>query len=715
MRIGIDVGGTFTDIVLIDDKGKKIRYTKVLTTPKNPAQGVLNGIEKILRLANATMADLDYMVHGHGTTIGTNALIERKGAQTGLITTAGFRDVLEIARIERPDEGLYDLTVDTPEPLVPRYLRVEVDERVGAHGEVVRALDESSVVRAAKDLKEQGAETIAVCLLFSFLNPKHEQRVKEICREINPEAFVSISSEICPEFREFERASTTVINAYLQPIVERYIRNLIALLNDKYGNVEVRIMQASGGAMSAATARDHAVNIVNSGPAGGAVAGAFIGKLLGDKQLMTVDMGGTSFDIGLIVDGVPRVSSEGKFEGYPVKIPAVDVHAIGAGGGSIAWIDKGGALNVGPQSAAADPGPACYGLGGELPVVTDANLVLGRLNADYFLGGEMKLYPDKARAAIEKHIARPMNLSVEDAAYGIVRVVNANMVKGMAGSSIQKGLDPREFTLIAFGGAGPLHACEMAKDLGMRKVVIPLYPGALSAFGLVTSDIRHDYVQTIAQPAASLDPAELARAYRAMEDQARAQLRTEKISDDVIEIEWSADLRYAGQAYELNVPVDASHLHRTQVQVSRFERKGNNSSGRRDDASQRDSQLTRQDIDATVARFHTLHHKVYAYSSTDEPVDVINVRLVGIGQVPDVKLPRRQRGVASPRGALKGKRPVYYAGRGFVNVPVYERDLMQPGNVVKGPCIIEEIISSTVVIPGATAKVDAWGNVIINL
>jgi len=685
MRIGIDVGGTFTDIVLIDDKGKKIHYTKVLTVPKNPAQGVLNGIDKMLRMANANMADLDYMVHGHGTTIGTNALIERKGAKTGLITTAGFRDVLEIARIERPDEGLYDLTVDTPEPLVPRYLRVEVDERVGAHGEVVHELDEASVVRAAKYLKEQGAETIAVCLLFSFLNPKHEQRVKEICREIYPEAFVSISSEICPEFREFERTSTTVINAYLQPIVERYIRNLTAMLNEKYGKVEVRIMQASGGAMSAETARDHAVNIVNSGPAGGAVAGAFIGTLLGDKQLMTVDMGGTSFDIGLIIDGVPRVSSEGKFEGYPVKIPAVDVHALGAGGGSIAWIDKGGALNMGPQSAAADPGPACYGLGGDLPVVTDANLVLGRLNPDYFLGGEMKLYPDKARAAIEKHIARPMKMSVEDAAYGMIRVVNANMVKGMAGSSIEKGFDPREFTLVAFGGAGPLHACELAKEIGMKKVVIPLYPGALSAFGLVTSDIRHDYVQTIAKSAASVEPDDLLRAYAAMEEKAQAQLREEKIVDGDVEIQWTADLRYAGQAYELNVPVTRNH------------------------------KLTRQDIDATVARFHALHQKVYEYSSTTEPVDVINVRLIGIGPVPDVKLPKRKRGVASPRAALKGKHPVYYEGRGYINVPVYERDLLQPGNLIKGPCMIEEIISSTVVIPGAIARVDVWGNIIINL
>jgi N-methylhydantoinase A len=685
MRIGIDVGGTFTDLVLIDDRRGKIHYTKVLTIPQDPARGVLNGIEKILRVSNASMADLDYMVHGHGTTIGTNALIERKGARTGLITTAGFRDVLEIGRVERPDEGLYDFLVDMPEPLVPRYLRVEVNERTGAHGQVVCPLDEDSVVRAVNYLKEQRVETIAVCLLFSFLNPRHEARVKEICQEVYPEASVSLSLEICPEFREFERTSTTVINAYLQPIVERYIGNLMRLLREQYGEVEVRIMQASGGAMTAEMARDHAVNLVNSGPAGGAVAGAFVGKLIGDDQLMTVDMGGTSFDIGLIIGGVPRVSSEGKFEGYPVKIPAVDVHAIGAGGGSIAWIDRGGALNVGPQSAAADPGPACYGLGGDEPTVTDANLALGRLNPDYFLGGEMKLYPARARAAIEKHVARPLRLSLEDAAYGIVRVVNANMVKGMAGSSIEKGFDPREFTLIAFGGAGPLHACELAKHLGMRKVVIPLYPGALSAFGLVTSDIRSDYVQTIAKPAASLDPRELERGYAAMEQKARRQLREEKVPESDMRSEWSADLRYAGQAYELNVPVPHN------------------------------GRLARKDVEEMVRRFHTTHQKVYAYSSTDEPVEVINVRLTAIGSVQEVGLARRRREGGSASSALKGTRPVYFEGRGFVKSPVYERDWLRPGKLLRGPCIVEEIISSTVVIPGATARIDAWGNIIINL
>lgn len=685
MRIGIDVGGTFTDVVLIDDQRGKIHYTKTFTTPKNPAQGVLNGIEKILNIADASIADLDYMVHGHGTTIGTNALIERKGARTGLLTTRGFRDVLEIARVERPDEGLYDFLVDLPAPLVPRFLRAEVDERIDAHGNVVHPLDEDSVVRAVNYLKAQRVETIAVCLLFSFLNPAHEQRVKEICNEIYPEAPVSLSSSICPEFREFERTSTTVINAYLQPIVERYLRNLTAMLNEKYGAVQVRIMQASGGAISAEAAREHAVNIVNSGPAGGTVAGAFIGGLIGDKYVMTVDMGGTSFDIGLVIDGVPRISSEGKFEGYPVKIPAVDVHALGAGGGSIAWVDAGGALNVGPQSASSDPGPACYGVGGELPTVTDANLVLGRLNPDYFLGGEIKLYPERARAAIEKHVAQPLGMSLEQAAYGIIRVVNANMVKGMAGSSIEKGFDPREFTLLAFGGAGALHACELAQEIGMKKVVVPLYPGAFSAFGLVTSDIRHDYVQTVAKSASALDLDALERAYEMMEAQARAALAEEKIAPDEIAIQWTADLRYAGQAYELNVPV----IH--------------------------NGRLTRKEIDATVARFHALHQKVYAYSSEKEGVDVINVRLTGIGQVPDVKLPKRKRAQDSARAALKNKRRVYFAERGFVNVPVYERDLLKPGMTLPGPCMIEEIISSTVVIPGATAKLDEWGNIVITL
>lgn len=684
MRVGIDVGGTFTDVVLIDDESGKIYYTKTLTTPSNPAQGVLNGIEKILGIAGATMADLDYMVHGHGTTIGTNALIERKGARTGLITTEGFRDVLEIARIERPDEGLYDFNVDTPEPLVPRYLRLGVKERIGSKGEVVTPLDEEDARRAVRYLKSQGVQTIAVCTLFSFLNPSHEQRIKAICQEEFPEAFVSLSSEVAPEFREFERTSTTVLNAYLQPIVQRYIETLDRMLREQYGPVEVRIMQASGGAITAEMAKYKAVNTVNSGPAGGAVASCFMGRLTGDLKLITVDMGGTSFDIGLVEDGQPRVTSDGSFEGYPVKIPALDVHAIGAGGGSIAWIDRGGALNVGPQSAAADPGPACYGLGGEQPVVTDANLVLGRLNPDYFLGGEMRLYPEKAREAVRKHIAEPLGLSVEEAAYGIIRVVNANMVKGISSSSIEKGYDPREFTMVAFGGAGPVHAVELADDLGINRVVIPLYPGALSAFGLVTSDIRHDYVQTIARGEDAVRPEDFQAAYAIMEQEARRDLAAQRVSEEEMALIWTADVRYAGQSYELNVP---------------FPRK---------------KVLTGHDIHEVVAAFHTLHQRIYEYSSRTEKTEFINVRLTAIGRVPPVRLPERPLAGPDPREALKGHRPVYFGRRGFVECPVYERDALQPGNLIEGPCIVEEIISSTVVTPGWRGTVDGYGNVILS-
>jgi len=684
MRLGIDVGGTFTDVVLIDDRSGQIHYTKVLTTPRNQAEGVVNGIEKILAATGRTMAEVDYLVHG--STIGTNALIERKGAKTGLITTEGFRDVLEIARIERPDEGLYDMTVDLPEPLVPRYLRVEVRERVGADGQVVTPLDEDSARRAVEYLKQEGVESIAVCLLFSFLNPAHERRIREICQEIHPEAYVSLSSEIAPEFREYERTSTTVINAYLQPIVVRYLESLAGQLEGQYGRVDLRIMQASGGSMTVEAARNHAVHTLNSGPAGGVVAGSYIGRLVGDSQLITVDMGGTSFDIGVVDQGQPRVHSEGEFEGYPVKIPMVDVHAIGAGGGSIAWIDQGGALNVGPISAGADPGPACYGLGGEEPTVTDANLVLGRLNPTYFLGGEMPLYPDLARKAIEARVAQPLGMSVEEAADGIIRLVNANMVKGISVSSIEKGYDVREFTLIAFGGAGALHAVELAEALGMKKVIIPPYPGTLSALGLLVSDTRHDYVQTVAVNEREVKPEDLLEVFLRLEKQGLDQLRAERVPEDRIEIVWSADLRYEGQSYEINTPV-----------------------------SHRDHRLTEEDVRETIRRFHELHQRIYEYSSIDEAVEFINLRVTAIGRVPPVSLAAGARGDADPSAAQKERRPVYFSGTGFVECPVYDRALLKPGNVVTGPCLVEEIASTTVITPGAQGVVDGYGNIVITL
>lgn len=682
MRIGIDVGGTFTDVVLIDDITGKMFYTKTFTTPRKLSQGVMEGIARILKATGASIDQVEYAVHG--TTIGTNALIERKGAACGLITTEGFRDVLEIGRIQRPAAGLYDFSIDNPPPLVSRRLRVGVKERVGSGGTVIEPLNEASVRRAVSYLRKEGAKSIAVCLLFSFLNPKHEQRIKEIVSKVYPSCHLSLSSEVAPEFREYERASTTVINAYLLPILKDYIESLEEELRRVYGKVPLRIMQASGGIMTAAAAKTYAVNTVNSGPAGGAVAGSFLGRLTGDLKLITVDMGGTSFDIGLIDEGRPKISSEGNFAGLPVKIPLIALNTIGAGGGSIAWVDEGGALNVGPMSAGADPGPACYERGGERPTVTDANLILGRINPEYFLGGEIKLKVSLAEKAVKKYVAEPLSISVAQAAAGIVRLVDANMVKGISVNSIEKGYDPREFALIAFGGAGPLHALSLAREMGMKKVIVPPFPGNLSALGLLVSDTRHDFVVTLAKTSREVVPRELGRIFCQLEEKGRRQLEEEDIREKDMQFLWATDMRYEGQSYELNTPVDRKPV---------FEEK---------------------DMAATLARFHKLHKKVYAYSSLEEGIEFVNLRVTAIGKSPPVRLKPGATAGPSPKAAFKGRRPVYFHGLGFVETAIYDRDRLKPGNEVKGPAIIEERASGTVLLPGSLARVDLYSNLVVS-
>lgn len=680
MRLGIDVGGTFTDLVLIDDQTGKFYYTKTLTTPDSLSDGVMTGIEKILSVAGTEMASVDYIVHG--TTIGTNTMIERNGARAGLITTRGFRDVLEIARIERPDGGLYDMTVDLPDPLIPRYLRLEVDERIGAEGEVVRELDERSVLSAIEQFRNQDVDAIAVCLLFSFRNPEHERRVLELCNERLPDVPTTISFDIAPEFREFERTSTTVINAYLLPRTKSYVDSLNRRLESEYGASDLRIMQASGGSMTAEVAKTHAVNMVNSGPAGGALATALFGTLAGEKRLIGVDMGGTSFDVSLIVDGAPRIKSEGEIEGYPVKIPLMDVEGIGAGGGSIAWLEVGNALNIGPKSAGADPGPVCYGRGGSEPTVTDANLILGRLNPGYFLGAEMALHPEPARKAIESQIAQPLGISVEEAAAGILRVVNANMVRGISVNSIQKGFDVRDFTLLAFGGAGPLHAAELAEELGMKKVIIPPYCSVFSAFGAVASDVRHDLVRTVALSQQHLNPDTLNHEFSPMEISALEQLKEENVPDERVDLIRSADLRYEGQSYELNIPI----------------------TGKGD--------LTAESIDELIRDFHLAHERIYAYADPNEPIEVVSLRLAAIGRVPEIEL-AREKTLQDELPAEKSQRPVYYFAKGFLTSKIYERDDLRPGQSVQGPCLIEETTSTTVIPPGWIGSIDKIGNLIL--
>jgi len=681
MRLGIDVGGTFTDLVLIDDDTGKIHYTKTLSTPADLASAVVTGIARMLQQAEIGSEALDYVVHG--TTVGTNALIERRGAKVGLISTAGFRDVLEIARIERPDAGLYDMTVDLPDPLVPRYLRLEADERVGADGSIVRELDESSVGRVAETFELEGVEAIAVCLLFSFRNPEHELLIQEILQRLLPGIPVTLSSEIAPEFREYERTSTCVINAYLLPITRSYVERLAAELDREFGISDLRIMQASGGAMTAEIAKSRAVHMVNSGPAGGALASALFGQLAGEDKIIGVDMGGTSFDVCLIVDGKPRLKSEGEFEGYPVKIPMIDVEGIGAGGGSIAWVDSGGALNVGPRSAGADPGPACYGLGGELPTVTDANLVLGRLNPGYFLGAEMELHVEPAQAAVSKHVAIPLDLSVEEAAAGIIRVVNANMVRGISVNSTQKGYDLREFSLLAFGGAGPLHAVELAEDLGMTRVIVPPYCAVFSAFGAVASDVRHDYVQTVAWSEPAVEAAQMEQVFAALEARAMILLEEEQVPEERIRLQRSADIRYEGQSYELTIP-----LHST-------------------------GPLNNGDIQQMIEHFHARHQKIYAYSDKTESVEVISLRLAAEGLVPELRLLSADQ-IPSGPPTPKSQRPIHFPGSGFLESYVYEREDLVPGHAMLGPCLIEEQTSTSVIPAGWRARIDPHGNIVVS-
>ncbi|HDH57636.1 MAG TPA: hydantoinase/oxoprolinase family protein [Bacteroidetes bacterium] len=688
IRIGIDVGGTFTDVVALEEKSDHIHYTKTLTTPQDLAVGVINGINELLKSAHLSDDSPDLANPGisgvvHGTTIGTNALIERKGAPTGLITTAGFRDVLEIGRVQRPPEALYDFTVDNPLPLVPRYLRREVAERIGANGEVVLPLDDDSARSAVRFLKDQGVKSVAVCLLFSFLNDAHEKRLADLIAEEIPDAYVTLSSRIAPEFREYERTSTAVINAYLLPIIKAYLDNLSRSLKAEFEVNDLRIMQASGGSMTVEVARDRAVNTVNSGPAGGALAGAFIGSVVGEPQLITVDMGGTSFDIGLVEEGKPRVSSDGSLEGFPAKIPMVNIYAIGAGGGSLARVEPGGILEVGPESAGAEPGPSCYSRGGDRPTVTDANLALGRLNPDYFLGGQMKLDAEAAHRSIKSHIADKMDLTVEEAAAGIIRVINAKMAKGITARTTQKGLDVREFALMAFGGAGPIHAADIARELGMDRVVVPTLAGNLSAFGLLVADARHDYVRTIMRRQDDVSPPEIECILNELQEQGRAQLKAEGFAEDRMEFIRSADLRLEGQSYDLNVPFPA----------------GRGVGG--------------EEMNGVISAFHRLHEQIYAFKAVDEVTEWVNLRVTAVGRSPEVTLPEQAVSPPASKPEPRQIRSVYFFSKDFLKVPVYERTSLLSGMELQGPCLIEEVISTTVVPPGWNLKVDSKGNFLL--
>jgi N-methylhydantoinase A len=664
-RIGIDVGGTFTDATLIDGTTGRVYSAKAFTTPRDRSLGVIDAIRAVIAEAGIDAESVGEVVHG--STTGTNALIERTGAKTGLLVTAGFRDVLEIGRVMRPMEGVYDMSVDRPPPLVPRHLCLEVRERVGPHGEVIVELDESSVEQACDVFARHGVETVAICFLFSFLNPAHERRAAAIVARDLPGIAVSQSHLINPEYREYERASTTVMNSYLTPVMNSYLDRLKPRIDAVLPNAKLFIIQANGGATTVENARSRAVATVNSGPAGGVVAAAWYGREHGRDRIVSVDMGGTSFDIGLVEHGASQVTTEGNFQGLPVKLPIIDLHIIGAGG----------ALNVGPRSAGAEPGPACYGRGGTAATVTDANLVLGRLDPKLFHGGRTPLDVAAARTAIGA-IGDKLGLSLEEAALGIIKVVNANMVKGIATVTVQRGIDVREFALLSFGGAGGVHAIDLAEALEMAEVIVPPLPGVFSAVGLLAADVRHDYVAALGGVvSADAEPQRLEGLFVGMEEEARRVLAAEGFSGQAVRLVRSADLKVVGQTYELTVALPQA------------------------------GPVTREGVEALVASFGRLYRERYAFFFEGEEIELVNLRLAAIGASEAVRLAQFDRQTSDPAPARIARRPVYIEKRGYLEAAVYDRDRLRPGMIIQGPAIVEEPTSVTLIPFGKSATVAA--------
>ncbi|MGA2665539.1 MAG: hydantoinase/oxoprolinase family protein [Nitrososphaerales archaeon] len=673
VRLAVDIGGTFTDAAALDEETGLIEVAKSSTTPSSPVDGVLACVKKL----KLDPTRVNYLVHG--TTAATNAVVQRRFPPIALVCTKGFADTTEIQRGNRPLYGLYDIRWEKPSPLVPRHLRYEVDERVGRSGEVVTELDEEGVRRIAREVRAAGIRTVGVSLLFSFMNPSHERAVRRIFGEEAPDVYISISSEVNPEIREYERASTVAIDAAVKPVMDLYIGSLERGLRDAGFSSRLMIMKASGGMMSSSAAKEIPVQTIESGPAGGTIGAAQVAGALGIKNLIAIDMGGTTFKVSLVDDGAPRYRSEGELEwGVPFRIPMIDISEIGAGGGSIAWIDETGLLRVGPQSAGADPGPVCYGQGGAEPTITDAQLVLGRLDPDSFLGGDMRLDREAASAAIGA-LAGRLGLTLVETAAGIVRIAEANMLSSMHVNSVQKGYDPRNFSVIAYGGAGPMVASTLARSLGSPTLLIPFHPGIFSAIGMLATDIRFDYMRSYMTPVDQVDLGKLNSLFGELERQARETLAREHKGDSYTLR--TADMRYLGQNYEISTPVPAG-------------------------------ELTPEKLEVVKQNFNVEHMKLYGHNKPDEKLELIGVRLAIVGTIVKPKFRRAPRpgGMAK---AIKGDRDVYYHETGFRRSKVYDREYLPVGEEFEGPAVIEEMDSTIVVNPGQRAHVDGYGNVVI--
>jgi N-methylhydantoinase A len=688
-RVGVDIGGTFTDIFLLSEEGGEVAIGKVLTTPRNPAEAVVNGLRALLHEQGIAPAVVTHLVHG--TTLITNAIIERKGAKTGLITTKGFRDALEIGRERRYD--IYDISLENPEPLVPRFLRREVNERLDNTGRVVTPLNPDEALEVIRGLVADGIEALAVCLLHSFRNPAHELLFKKLVAEHFPYLACSLSCEVMPEIREYERTSTTVANVYVKPLAQQYLHKLNADLRALGLPRDIFIMLSNGGITSCGVAGEYPIRLIESGPAAGALAAVFYGTHKKLEQVISFDMGGTTAKICLIDHGKPLLTTDfeaarvyrfKKGSGLPLKVPVIEMIEIGAGGGSIARVDKLGLLKVGPDSAGAEPGPVCYDRGGEEPTVTDADLVLGYLSPDYFLGGKMRLNLEKAKRTIEDKIARPLKVDLLRAAWGIHQVVNENMANAARIHLVEKGRDPRDYNLIAFGGAGPVHAYRVAERLKLKTLVCPLAAGVTSAFGMLTAPLAFDFVQSYVTSLSDLDFAVLERLYADMEARGRELLLAAGVEGE-ISLTRSADMRYLHQGSEIRVPLPPG-------------------------------QLTSDDLSALRRAFAEEYERLYKRLNPGVEIEVVNWRLVASGPQPQITLRPPETTGRSLTAARKGERSVYLPEHnGFVPCSVYDRYLLPVGATFAGPAVVEERECTVVIGPGAQANVDEEQNLVITL
>ncbi len=689
-RIGVDIGGTFTDLVLLD-AGGQVHVLKISSTPAKPEEAVVEGVRRILAKAGIAPDAVDEVVHG--TTVGSNTLLERKGAATGLLTTKGFRDVLEIGRVRTPE--LFDLTWDKPDPLVERRHRLEIRERIAADGSVIAPMEEGDVLAAGRSLLDQGIRSVALCFLNSYRNPQHEQRAAALLARDLPELAVTTSTDVLPEAKEYERTSTAVVNAYVVPVMRTYLQRLVDGLAKIGLKAPLLVVNSNGGLAAGATAQAKPVFFISSGPAAGVVGAARLGDVAKEPDLVVFDMGGTTAKASLVQGG--RISRTNEYEfragistpsrfikagGFMMKVPSVDVAEVGSGAGSMAHVDEGGLLHVGPVSAGADPGPACYGIGGDQPTVTDANVVLGYLDPVALAGGTLKLKPELARQAIERVLCDKLKLSVEDAAYGIREVVNANMARAIRAVTVERGVDPRDFTLIAFGGSGPVHACDLARTLGIKRVLFPNLPGVFTALGMLASDVERPFVRAYPRLLAEIDIAEVNTIYAGLRDNAKAALKAEGFADGEIQFQAEIDLRYKGQDSELSIAVEPPLKGDVLAKLR----------------------------DAFVQEYRN----VYQYAS-DGAVEVAALRLTGLGVRPSKVDFRAIRIVGdAPGAAAERRRKVYFSReQGWIDTPVVARASLK--GVTSGPVVIESVDTTVVVPPGATASPDATGNIVVSL